>query len=99
MDEDQSTVLDYDLAPRFHWRWQEHGIYLGVCTIIGLFVIVISAMPRQTKRPIVPVVVETIHVRYIAASDEPPEKEDPFHDPRVPRRFFKATARTPQQSM
>ena len=92
MNQDLSSNLDEDLTPRFHWRWSEHGIYLGVCSIIGLVVFGLHMVPRPAKRPIFPLILETIPVRYIAAADEPPEKEDPFHDPRVIRPFVKPTA-------
>jgi hypothetical protein len=93
MNQDPKTELDEDLTPRFRWRWGEHGIYLGVCSTIGLLVLGLYMMPRPPKRPIFPMIVETIRVRYIAAADEPPEKEDPFHDPRVIRPFVKAIAK------
>ncbi len=94
MKQDPSTdLLDQDLTPRFRWRWAEHGIYLGVCGVIGILVLGLHMVPRPAKRPIFPVIVETIRVRYIAAADEPPEVEDPFHDPRVIRPFVKAKAK------
>lgn len=93
MNQDHAPDLDEDLTPRFHWRWSEHGIYLGVCSVIGLLVFGLHMVPRPVKRPIFPLIVETIRVRYIAAADIPPEREDPFHDPRVIRPFVKPTAK------
>jgi len=78
-----TPVPDENLTPHFHWRWNEHGIYLGVCSIIGAFVLILHLLPAPPKRHFNPALVEVIHVHYIASADEPPEREDPFHDPRV----------------
>jgi hypothetical protein len=77
--------LDQDLTPHFHWRWGEHGIYLGVCSVIGLFVLGLHVLPAPPKPHLDLSLVQVIPVRYIAAADEAPEPQDPFHDPRLVR--------------
>jgi hypothetical protein len=74
-------AIDEDLTPRFRWRWNEHGIYLGVCSLLGAFVFTLHLLPAPARRPFTPL--EVIQVRYLTAADEPPEEIDPFHDPRV----------------
>jgi hypothetical protein len=79
-------VLDEDLTPRFHWRWNEHGLYLAVCSVIGLFTLALYLWrPVPSPRSGV-CVMELIHVRYLLAADEPPEREQPFRDTRVIQR-------------
>jgi hypothetical protein len=85
MSQTHGPTLDEDLTPRFHWRWGEHGIYLAVCSVIGLFVLVLYVLPTPPKRELDPRLVELIRVRYLTAADEPPEKEDPLRDPRLIR--------------
>jgi hypothetical protein len=85
---------DEDLTPHFHWRWREHGIYLGVCSIIGLLVLALHLVPRPAKRGLDPRLVQMIQVRYVAAADEPPEPYDPFHDPRLIRLPKRAAQQT-----
>jgi len=77
-----------DLTPHFRWRWREHGIYLGVCSFIGLFVLVLHLLPAPPKRAFDPANFDFIHIHYIAAADQPPEdplERDPFRDPRLIR--------------
>jgi hypothetical protein len=93
MSNSHEPALDDDLTPRFHWRWNEHGIYLGVCTIIALLVLGLYLLPRAPKRPIGPTVVEIIQVRYVAAADEPAEKYDPLRDTRLIRPAKKVAER------
>jgi hypothetical protein len=86
MPEAHESQPDEDLTPHFHWRWGEHGIYLGVCSFIGLFVLTLHMLPTPAKRRFNPADFDFIQVRYIAAADQPPEdsfKEDPFRDPRL----------------
>ena len=78
-------IPDEDLTPHFHWRWGEHGIYLAVCSVIGLLVLGLHALPRPPKPRLNPAIVEVIQVRYLTAADEPPTKDEPFHDPRLIR--------------
>ena len=85
MSQDDLPILDEDLTPHFHWRWGEHGIYLAVCSIIGLLVLALYFMPRPPKRRFNPHLVELIQVRYLSAADEPPEMDDPLRDPRLIR--------------
>jgi hypothetical protein len=85
MSHSHDPLPDEDLTPRFQWRWGEHGIYLGVCGIIGLLVLALHVVPTPPMRRCGPELVEVIQVRYLTAADEPPEKEDPFHDPRLIR--------------
>jgi hypothetical protein len=77
--------LDEDLAPHFHWRWGEHGIYLAVCSAIGLLVMALHVVPPPAKPRFDPHMVELIQVRYLTAADEAPEKDDPLRDPRLIR--------------
>jgi hypothetical protein len=86
MNETNGPIPDQDLTLRFHWRWGEHGIYLGVCVILGLLVLGLYAMPRAPKRQPGPKVVELIQVRYLTVADEVSENADPFHDTRLIRR-------------
>lgn len=76
-------AIDEDLTPRFRWRWNEHGIYLGVCGLIGAFVLTLHLLPAPVRQTFTPL--EVIKVHYLTAADEPPEEIDPFHDPRVIR--------------
>ena len=85
MNETNGPAPDQDLRLRFHWRWGEHGIYLGVCVIIALIVLGLYAMPRTPKRQPGPKVVEIIQVRYLTVADEVSENADPFHDSRLIR--------------
>jgi hypothetical protein len=85
MSQTHEPILDEDLTPHFHWRWGEHGIYLAVCSVLGLAVLALYTLPIRSKRPFDPHAVELIQVRYLTAADEPPEKNDPFHDPRLIR--------------
>jgi hypothetical protein len=89
-------AMDEDLTPRFRWRWHEHGVYLGVCTVIGTFVLMLHMLPEPPRRPIAPLVWDLIHVRYLSSVDEPPMREDPFHDPRVIQPRRKAVQRPPR---
>ncbi len=89
MIEPNQPVFDEDLSPRFRWRWSEHGIYLVVCTVIALLVFGLFMLPRTPKKSAGPMIIEVIHVRY--AFDEPAEKDDPFHDPRIIRPYRKAS--------
>jgi len=83
MAEPNAPMANEDLTPRFHWRWGEHGIYLAVCSVIGLFVLGLHVLPAHPKRHFDPSLVELIQVRYLTAADEPPEPERPFRDPRL----------------
>ena len=86
MSQTNNPFLDEDLTPRFHWRWGEHGIYLAVCSAIGLMVLALTqAFPAPPKKKFNPHMVELIQVRYLTAADEPPEKEEPFRDTRLIR--------------
>jgi hypothetical protein len=86
MSQTCDPILDEDLTPRFRWRWGEHGIYLAVCSAIGLMVLTLThAFPVPPKRTFNPHTVELIQVRYLTAADEPPEKEEPFRDTRLIR--------------
>ena len=85
MSQAYEPVLDEDLTLRFHWRWGEHGIYLAVCSVIGLFVLALHLLPTPPKRQFDPHMVELIQVRYLTSADEPPEKDDPMRDPRLIR--------------
>jgi hypothetical protein len=95
MNETNEPLLDEDLTPRFHWRWGEHGIYLCVCSVIGLLVLALYTWRMPPKRPLNPHAVELIHVRYLTAADEPPEKYDPFRDTRLIRPPKKHTHELP----
>jgi hypothetical protein len=99
MSQDDDLSLDVDLTPRFHWRWNEHGIYLGVCAIITLLVLGLYRLPRPPQRHLGPTVVEIIQVRYVAASDEPAEKDDPFRDTRLIRPYKRPPARQVHPAM
>lgn len=77
-------VLDEDLTAHFKWRWNEHGIYLGVCIVIGLLVLALQMVPAPRRYN--PAQIDFIHVNYVAAADEPAEVLDPFHDTRLIRR-------------
>ena len=99
MSENNERFLDIDLTPRFHWRWNEHGIYLGVCAIISLLVLGLYLLPRAPKRRIGPSVVELIQVRYVATADESVEKDDPFRDTRLIRPYKKAPERQVHRTM
>lgn len=83
MAQSYEPVPDEDLTPHFQWRWGEHGIYLGVCIVIGLLVLALQMVP--TPRRYDPASIDFIHVRYVAVADEPPEVVDPFHDTRLIR--------------
>ena len=85
MSESHGPILDDDLTPRFRWRWGEHGIYLAVCSAMGLFVLALHALPTPPKRQFNPQTVELIQVRYLTSADEPPEQDDPLRDPRLIR--------------
>ena len=85
MTDSNHHFVDEDLTLHFRWRWGEHGIYLAVSSIIGLFVLVLHVVPTAPKRQIDLTRVDLIHVHYLTAADEPPEKEDPFRDPRLIR--------------
>jgi hypothetical protein len=84
MSQNYDPGADEDLTPHFQWRWGEHGIYLAVCSIIGLFVLGLHALPTPPKRNLYPTVVEVIQVRYLTAA-EPAAADEPFHDPRLIR--------------
>jgi Ca-activated chloride channel family protein len=45
---------DEDLTPHFRWRWGEHGIYLGVCSTLGMFVLALHMLPRSEKNRLSP---------------------------------------------
>jgi len=85
MTHDQLSKLDEDLTLRFHWRWHEHGIYLAVCSIIGLLVLGLHMLPTSSSRRFRPELYDMIHVRYLTTVDDIAEKDDPFHDPRLIR--------------
>lgn len=85
MSKAHGSIFDEDLTLHFRWRWGEHGIYLAVCTVIGLFVLALHILPTPAKRGFDPRLVELIQVRYLTAADEPPEKDDPLRDPRLIR--------------
>jgi hypothetical protein len=99
MSQNNEPFLDVDLTPRFHWRWNEHGIHLGVCAIIGLLVLGLYRLPRTPKPPMGPTVVEVIQVRYVATSDEPAERDDPFRDTRLIRPYKKTPERQGHRAM
>jgi hypothetical protein len=88
MSQPNELTRDEDLTPHFHWRWGEHGIYLAVCSIIGLFVLGLHLLPRPPKRPVCLGVFEFIQVHDLTAADVPPEPDGPFRDTRLirPRR-------------
>ncbi len=83
MTQANQPKLDEDLTPRFRWRWSEHGIYLGVCGFLGLFVAALHVLPLSSKRPLNPADFDFIQVRYMSAADQPPAKAEPFRDPRL----------------
>jgi len=85
MSQAHEPILDEDLTLRFHWRWGEHGIYLAVCSVIGLFVLALHILPAPPKRQFNPHLVELIQVRYLTSAEEPPEVDDPLRDPRLIR--------------
>ena len=85
MSQTHDPMLDEDLTPRFHWRWAEHGIYLAVCSAIGLFVLALHIVPPPTRPRFDPHLVDLIQVRYLTTADEPAEKDDPLRDPRLIR--------------
>ncbi len=88
MPEVQGPLPDEDLTPHFRWRWGEHGIYLGVCSFIGLLVLTLHLLPAPAKRGLDPACFDFIQVRYIAAADEAPDdpfRANPLHDPRLIR--------------
>ncbi len=87
-----------DLTPHFHWRWGEHGIYLGFSSLIGLFVLALHLVPTPAKRRFDPTLVEVIQVRYVALADEPPEADDPLHDPRLVRPHDRPRATAPRRN-
>jgi hypothetical protein len=99
MRENNEPFLNVDLTPRFHWRWNEHGIYLGVCAIISLLVLGLYLLPRPPKRRMGPTVVELIQVRYVATTDEPVEKDDSFRDTRLIRPYKKSSDRQGHRTM
>jgi hypothetical protein len=76
-------LSDEDLTLRFRWHWSEHGIYVGVCGLIGLLVSALYVYPTSSQKRFDPTFFSFIQTRYVAPADEPPEKEDPFRDPRV----------------
>jgi Ca-activated chloride channel family protein len=39
-----------DLTRHFRWRWQEHGIYLGVCAVFGLVAAMVALLPPPSDR-------------------------------------------------
>jgi Ca-activated chloride channel family protein len=45
MSKGSSCIPDEDLTRHFQWRWNEHGIYLGVCSTLGLFVFMLYVLP------------------------------------------------------
>jgi hypothetical protein len=73
---------DEDLEPHFHWRWNEHGIYLAVCTLIGAFVLMLQLLPTSNRERFDPSMFEMVRVHYLTSATEPAETDDPFHDPR-----------------
>jgi len=76
---------DEDLTLHFRWRWGEHGIYLAVCSIIGLFVLALYLWRMPAKRRFHPELVELIQVRYLTAADEMGNQDEPFRDTRLIR--------------
>jgi hypothetical protein len=79
----QIPLSDEDLTLRFRWRWSEHGIYLGVCGLLVLLVSALYLYPTAPEKRFNPGLFSFIQTHYVAPADEPPEKEDPFRDPRV----------------
>jgi hypothetical protein len=85
MTQGNQTILNEDLTPHFRWRWGEHGIYLGVCSFIGLFVLALHVLPLSSHRSFRPEDFAFIQARYMSAADAPPAPDEPFHDPRLLR--------------
>ena len=85
MSQANEPILDEDLTLRFRWRWGEHGIYLAVCSIIGLFVLALYLWRLPAHRRFRPELVDLIHVRYLTSADEPADKDEPFRDTRLIR--------------
>lgn len=95
MTQAKQPNLDEDLTPRFRWRWREHGIYLAVCSIIGLFVLALHVLPLSNRRAFRPEDFAFVAVRYMSAADDAPPKDEPFQDPRLVRPPTSATAPRP----
>jgi hypothetical protein len=85
MSQANDPIPDEDLTLRFRWRWGEHGIYLAVCSIIGLVVLALYMWRLPAHRRFRPELVDLIHVRYLTAADEPANKDEPFRDTRLIR--------------
>ena len=85
MSQNREPQLDEDLTLHFRWRWAEHGIYLAVCSAIGLFVLALHVVPPRDKPRFDPHLCDIIQVRYLSAADEIPEAYDPLRDPRLIR--------------
>ena len=85
MSQANDPIPDEDLTLHFRWRWGEHGIYLAVCSIIGLFVLALYMWRLPDHRRFRPELVDLIHVRYLTAADEPANKDEPFRDTRLIR--------------
>ena len=56
--------LAVDLRPHFRWRWQEHGIYLGVCSVFVAIGTALALVPPSVPGGIAPQIVEVILSRY-----------------------------------
>jgi Ca-activated chloride channel homolog len=41
---------DEDCTLHFRWRWGEHGIYLGVCSTVGVCVLLLHILPLHEKQ-------------------------------------------------
>ena len=85
MNQAKQPSLDEDLKPRFRWRWGEHGIYLGVCSVIGLLVLALHVLPLSNRRAFRPEDFAFVAVRYMSAATATPPQDEPFHDPRLVR--------------
>ena len=95
MSKANNPIPDEDLTLRFRWRWGEHGIYLAVCSIIGLFVLALYMWRLPAHRRFRPELVDLIHVRYLTAADEPANKDEPFRDTRLIRPLRKQVQERP----
>jgi hypothetical protein len=50
MSKGSSRIPEEDLTRHFRWRWNEHGIHLGGCSTLGLFVFMLYVLPFPNEK-------------------------------------------------
>ena len=72
--EDLSAI---DLQRHFQWYWQEHGIYLAVCSVFVVMGVTLALVPPSGHRTISPEICELIRTRYLPFAAAAEEKKPP----------------------